>query len=174
MLVERITKERLEFFYKNQKYLENLAQEIEGFKNNYNFIKSNSNYTSTHVTCGSKKLSEEEIFCQLCERKSKEYDILKAHLEEEKIIIEAQIKRITNPTYQKILTRRYLFLEDWKLITMELYGSKSDWTIWGHTKYELLTMNLHRRARDQLIKISEKAYLPEMEQKTIEDINKCN
>ena len=170
MLIEEITKERLEIFYKNQIYLQKLAAEIEGFKRNYNFLKSNSDYTKIHVTNGSKKQSEEEIFLQFCERKSKEYDSLKKRLEAEKAVIETQIKRVTNPTYQKILTRRYLYLEDWKLITMDLYGSKDDWFIWGNTKYELLVMNLHKRARDMLIKISKTAFLPETEQQTIEEL----
>ena len=169
MLIERITKERLETFYKNCKYLYTLAKEVEGFKKNYNFIKG-VNYSTTKVSSGTKKPSEEELFSQLCERKSREYDVLKNHLEAEKQTITTQIKRITNPTYKTILTRRYLELKSWREITIELYGGKDDWCIWGNTKYELLTMNLHRRARNKLIEVSKTAFLPESEQQVIEGL----
>ena len=167
MLREKITKDRLESFFKSYKYLLSLEQDIEGFKRNYNFLKAN-NYTSDKVMSGSKKASEEEMYVQTIERKSKEYNALKLRLDEEKSIIESQIKRVTNPTYQKILTRRYLLLEDWNTITFDLYGGKDDWHIWGNTKYELLTMNLHRRARKQLEEVSQTAYIPQ--QQTIEGI----
>ncbi len=170
MLIEKITKERLECFYKNCKYLENLKKDLEGFKSNYNFLKASGDFSNTRVTSGNKKWSEEEQYVNMIQRKSKEYEILKRRLENEKFIIETQIKRLTNPTYQKILTRRYLMLEDWRNITFELYGGKDDWTVWGHTKYELLTMNLHRRARDKLLEISQTPFLPETEQKTIKDL----
>lgn len=165
MLINTITKERLTAFYKNCKYLEKLKQEVEGFKKNYNFLKG-SDYSATRVTSGTKKQSEEEMFVQLCERKSKEYEALKTQLETEKENITMQIKRLTNPTYKTILIRRYLQLKSWKEITLELYGSKDDWHIWGNTKYEILTMNLHSRARNKLIEVSQKGFLPE--QRSIE------
>lgn len=169
MFINKITKERLESFYNNCKYLKKLEIEAEGFRKNYNFLKSSGDFSNTKVTTGRKKPSEEELFLQLMEKKNKEYSVLKQELEEEKFIIETQIKRLTNPTYKTILIRRYLQLKSWKDITIELYGAKDDWVIWGNTKYELLTMNLHRRARDKLIDISLKAFIPEQTQLTLED-----
>ena len=163
MLVECITKERLEMFYRNCLYLVKLGADLEGFKANYNFLKS-KDFSAPKVTSGSKKQSEEEMFAQLCEKKGKEFTKLSKELEAEKAIIETQIKRLKNRVYKTILTRRYLELKTWKEITIELYGGKPDWHIWGNTKYELFTMTLHRRAREKLAEISQVGFVPEQKQ----------
>lgn len=171
MLSEPITKERLQKFYAYSVYAEKLTRQIEEFKTNYNSLKSIDTSKTKVINGNSITTSEQEQYLAVIENKTKKLDKVRSFVNGEKIIIETQIERMTNPEYKDILTERYLKLKDWKNISLEYFGNEKDYWTYRESKYHFIIMTWHKRAVAELKKISEKPYIPIETQLTLGGIH---
>lgn len=122
------------------------------------------------ITGNGKKISAQEHFVQKLERLNKEIDFLKYRifgpygLVEEHEIIKMQISRISKIRYAKLLVWRYLEKWKWNDIVSEFFEEKDDFVYGAKDKYWDLVMYWHRRALEELEKVSNKPYLPAVKQ----------
>lgn len=121
------------------------------------------------------KTSAQERLAMRLERVDKEIEFFKHRvfgvygLEEEHRILTTQISRIPNTRYRKVIVWRYL--EGWKFkeIIEEFFWDKPDFEEEKKGKYKDFVMYWHRRALEELEKLSAKPYVPVTRQITLED-----
>lgn len=138
-------------------------------------------YSKIKVTSGnSQKTSEQEHFAMALQKVNAEIEFLKYKcfgvygLLEEHAVLKTQIARIRKWNYRKLLVYRYLEKWKWSEIVQDFFEFESDYDDEKNGKYWDIVMYWHRRALEELEKVSNKPYIPALpKQIRIGENGKC-
>lgn len=179
---EFVNKYRLERYGGWLNELSQLLEEKRIYEEHLSAIKA-VDYSKSRVTNGnSKALSSQEIFVAKLQEVNQQIDRLDKKIMEEREIIERQLGRLVNPTYRKILKKRFVEQKSVFQVSYELRLSQFIKEHPGISSSELQAafynahilkyrdeiMRLQRQALSQLERISLTPYIPETSQLTID------
>lgn len=163
-MYEPITIQRLNDYTEIVKELDFLLRKKEQIKAKLGIL-SGVDYSKIKVTAGNgQKTSEQEHYAMALQKINKKIDEYKAWLVPEHQIIKTQIARVKKWNYRKILVYRYLEKWKWSEIIQDFFEFEEDFETEKDTKYKDTVMYWHRRALEELEKVSNKPYLPAVEQ----------
>lgn len=163
-MYEPITIQRLNDYTEIVKELDFLLRKKEQIKAKLGIL-SGVDYSKIKVTAGNgQKTSEQEHYAMTLQKINKKIDEYKAWLVPEHQIIKTQIARVKKWNYRKILVYRYLEKWKWSEIIQDFFEFEEDFETEKDTKYKDTVMYWHRRALEELEKVSNKPYLPAVEQ----------
>lgn len=179
---EFVNKYRLERYGGWLNELSQLLEEKRIYEEHLSAIKA-VDYSKSRVTNGnSRALSSQEIFVAKLQEVNQQIDCLDKKIMEEREIIERQLGRLVNPTYRKILKKRFVEqksvfqvsyeLRIWRFYIEHPEINSSELQAAFHNEYTLKyrdeIMRLQRQALSQLERISLTPYIPETSQLTID------
>lgn len=163
-MYEPITIQRLNDYTEIVKELDFLLRKKEQIKAKLGIL-SGVDYSKIKVTAGNgQKTSEQEHYAMALQKINKKIDEYKAWLVPEHQIIKTQIARVKKWNYRKILVYRYLEKWKWSEIIQDFFEFEEDFETEKDTKYKDTVMYWHRRALEELEKVSNKPYLPAVKQ----------
>ena len=138
-------------------------------------------YSKIKVTAGNgNKTSEQERCVMALQKVNAEIEFLKHKcfgvygLLEEHAVIKTQIARIRKWNYRKVLVYRYLEKWKWSEIIQDFFEFEEDYDTEKDGKYKDIVMYWHRRALEELEKVSNKPYLPAENKQLHFEIKKGN
>lgn len=159
-MYEPITLQRLDDYCEIVRELDFLLRQKDGLTKKINGLKG-IDYSRLKVTSGNTaKISEEERFVIALDKINKKIVEYKAWLIPEHEIIKTQIARIKKWNYRKILVYRYLEKWKWSEIIQDFFEFEDDYEEEKSGKYKDTIMYWHRRALEELEKISNRPYVP--------------
>ena len=159
-MYEPITLQRLDDFAEVNKEYNFLLKQKAGLERKLNSLKS-IDYSKIKVTSGNAhKDSEQERYAISLEKINKKLSEYSKWLEPEGKIIKTQIARVKQWNYRKILVYRYIEKWKWAEIIQDFFEFEDDYEAEKNNKYKDTVMYWHRRALEELEKISEKPYEP--------------
>lgn len=159
-MYEPITLQRLDDFAEVNKEYSFLLKQKAGLERKLNSLKS-IDYSKIKVTSGNAhKDSEQERYAISLEKINKKLSEYSKWLEPEGKIIKTQIARVKQWNYRKILVYRYIEKWKWAEIIQDFFDFEDDYEAEKNNKYKDTVMYWHRRALEELEKISEKPYEP--------------
>lgn len=158
-MYEPITIKRLNDYTEIVKELDFLLRQKEQIKSKLGIL-SGVDYSKIKVTAGNRqKTSEQEHYAMALQKVNKKIDEYKAWLVPEHSIIKTQIARVKKWNYRKILVLRYLEKWKWSEIIQDFFEFEDDYETEKDTKYKDIVMYWHRRALEELEKVSAKPYV---------------
>lgn len=157
-MFEIITQERLDEYLENVRVLNNLLetkQKIEVKLGLHGVDYSKDKVTSGHGN----KLTEQERFTNNLLKINAQIDSLKPKLQQEHFILKTQISRVKKYEYRKILVYRYIEKWKWSEIIQDFFEFEDDYEEQKNDKYKDKIMYWHRRALEELQKVSSKPFI---------------
>lgn len=157
-MFEVITQERLDKYKELVKELDSLLEQKKKIVSKLGL--QGVNYSKDKVTVGNKhKLTEEERYTNALIKINSDIDKIRPIIQKEHLILKTQISRIKKWEYRKLLVYRYI--EDWKWseISQDFFEFEDDYQEEKNDKYHTKLMYWHRRALEELQKVSERPFI---------------
>ncbi len=168
-MYEPITIQRLNDYTEIVKELDSLLRNKEQIKAKLGILQG-VDYSKIKVTAGNgRKTSEQEHYAMALQKINKKIDEYKAWLIPEHQIIKTQIARVKKGKYRKVLVYRYLEKWKWSEIIQDFFEFEDDFEEEKNSKYWDRMMYWHKRALEELEKVSNKPYLPAVKQLTLKE-----
>lgn len=165
-MFEMITQERLDKYLDSVKELNNLLEQKKKIMSKLGL--KGVDYSKDKVTSGNNhKLTEEEEYTNKLLKINSEIDKIRPFVASEHLILKSQIARITKYEYRKLLVYRYIEGWKWSEIKQDFFEFEDDYKEQVNDKYHTKIMYWHRRALEELQKVSSKPFI-EYKQITLE------
>lgn len=157
-MFELITQERLDDYLEEVRVLNNLLETKQKIMSKFGL--HGVNYSKDKVTSGNgQKLTEEERFTNNLLKINAQIDELKPKLQREHFVLKTQFARVKKYEYRKILVYRYIEKWKWSEIIQDFFEFEDDYELQKNDKYKDKIMYWHRRALEELQKVSSKPFI---------------
>lgn len=157
-MFELITQERLEHYLEQVRELNSLCEQKEKIMSKLGL--HGVDYSKDKVTHGNKlSLTEEEQYTNKLLKINKQIDKLTPFVSQEHLILKTQISRIKKYEYRKLLVYRYIEKWKWNEIIQDFFEFEDDYKEQKNDKYHTKIMYWHRRALEELQKVSKKPFI---------------
>lgn len=157
-MYEIITQERLKSYLYSVQELNKLLEQKKKIMDRLGI--KGVDYSKDKVTSGNKMpLTEEEEYTNKLLKINSQIEKIKPPIVREHQILKTQIGRIKKHEYRKLLVYRYIEGWKWDEIKQDFFEFEDDFKEEKNDKYHTKIMYWHRRALEELQKVSNKPFI---------------